>query len=271
MAYKQTYNQGSLFMNYMNAKTYLESHRDDRVPPFALAPHSSKYITEGIRTQEKSRCIILVTSESVLFVQLRPVNYSDGSGHMAVALALLVLGGIGAVAGFSSQSISDSVTGKGFDWGRSGIAAEAGFLGGLCYAVPVVGGVLGSAVSSGLNTVGQMAISGKQYSVGEYVGRGLLSAAVGGLTSFAFGQLTSGIGYFADTDFFMSNFVKFATDYGGITLKNSAMAQFSAQLAVKYTVVGLAESAFDLILGYFNNRVKGYGIQEAWRYALADW
>ena len=51
MAYKQTYNQGSLFMNYMNAKTYLESHRDDRVPPFALAPCSFKYITEGIRTQ----------------------------------------------------------------------------------------------------------------------------------------------------------------------------------------------------------------------------
>ena len=117
MAYKQTYNQGSLFMNYMNAKTYLESHRDDRVPPFALAPCSFKYITEGIRTQEKSRCIILVTSESVLFVQLRPVNYSDGSGHMAVALALLILCGIGAVAGFASQSISDAVTGKGFDWG----------------------------------------------------------------------------------------------------------------------------------------------------------
>ena len=117
MAYKQTYNQGSLFMNYMNAKTYLESHRDDRVPPFALAPCSFKYITEGIRTQEKSRCIILVTSESVLFVQLTPVNYADGSGHIAVALALLILGGIGAVAGFASQSISDAVTGKGFDWG----------------------------------------------------------------------------------------------------------------------------------------------------------
>ena len=205
------------------------------------------------------------------YCNYNPVNYSDGSGHMAVVVALLIMGAIGATAGFAAQSISDTISGKGFDWERSGVAAAAGFLGGLCYAVPVVGGVLGSAVSSGLNTVGQMAISGEQYSVGEYVGRGLLSAAVGGFMSFAFGQLTSGIGYFADTDFFMSNFVKFATDYGGITLKNSVIAQFSAQLAVKYTVVGLAESAFDLGLGYFNNRVKGYGIQEAWRHALADW
>ena len=117
MAYTKTYDQGPLFMNYMNAKTYLGSHRDDRVPPFALAPCSFKYITEGIRTQEKSRSIILIASESVLFVQLTPVNYSDGSGHMVVAVALLILGGIGAVAGFASQSISDAVTGKEFDWG----------------------------------------------------------------------------------------------------------------------------------------------------------
>ena len=51
MTYTQTYNHGSLFMNYMNAKTYLESHRDDCIPSFALTPYSAGYITERLQTQ----------------------------------------------------------------------------------------------------------------------------------------------------------------------------------------------------------------------------
>lgn len=75
----------------------------------------------------------------------------------------------------------------------------------------------------------------------------------------------------ADADFFMSNYVKFSTNFGGITLKGSVIARFSVQLAIKNSVVGLAESAFSLGSGYFTNRVRGYGKQEAWNYALNEW
>ena len=279
MTYTQTYDQGSLFMNYMNSKTYLESHRDDRVPPFALALRSFKYITEGIRTQEKSRSIILITSESVLFVQLTPGNYSDGSGHMAVALALLVLGGIGAVAGFASQSISDAVTGKGFDWGRSGIAAAAGFLGGLCYAIPGVGGYVGAAVSSGLNAIGQMAYSGESYFFDDYAIVGLTSAGIGVLSSWAFGKLTSGISYFADAGYFLEHFMEFAGDAGGIVLKNSVILQLSGQLLVRNTVSTIVNDVFnsamllnrgaDYFLRYYRYRQSGMNPWEAFWYGMS--
>ena len=208
-----------------------------------------------------------------------PVNDSDGSGHMAVALALLILGGIGAVAGFASQSISDAVTGKGFDWGRSGIAAAAGFLGGLCYAIPGVGGYVGAAVSSGLNAIGQMAYSGESYSFDDYAIVGLTSAGIGVLSSWAFGKLTSGISYFADAGYFLEHFMEFAGDAGGIVLKNSVILQLSGQLLVRNTVSTIVNDVFnsamllnrgaDYFLRYYRYRQSGMNPWEAFWYGMS--
>ena len=98
MTYTQTYDQGSLFMNYMNAKTYLESHRDDCIPSFALAPYSAGYITERLQT----RVIVAILDPKTIVIiagpyeQLTPVNCSDGSGHFPVLAAILI--GLGATA-----------------------------------------------------------------------------------------------------------------------------------------------------------------------------
>lgn len=208
-----------------------------------------------------------------------PVNYIDRTGHMAVAVALLILGGIGAVAGFVSQSISDAVTGKGFDWGRSGIAAAAGFLGGLCYAIPLVGGYVGAAVSSGINTIGQMVYSGKPYSIDDYAIAGFASAGIGILSSLAFGQLTSGISYFADASYFIIHFMEFAGDAGGIVLKNSVILQLSGQLLIRNTISTIANDAFnfatfldrgtDYSLRYCHYRQSGMNPWEAFWYGMS--
>ena len=175
MAYTQTYDQGSLFMNYMNAKTYLESHCDDRVPPFALAPHSSKYITEGIRTQEKSCSIILIASESVLFVQLTPVNYSDGSGHFPILLGMILIGaavgalmasGAGAfVVGFGSgfvstatgMSLQNAFEGTNYSADRIlGLSLISGFASGAIAMLPSIGI---SGITTGRNSFGAISAS----------------------------------------------------------------------------------------------------------------
>ena len=83
------------------------------------------------------------------YCQCDPVNKADPSGHMGILFALLLLGVIGAVAGFTAQTVSDLSSKKGFDWGRSGIAAGAGFISTLCYAIPFVGSYLAPAVFFG--------------------------------------------------------------------------------------------------------------------------
>lgn len=81
MTYAQTYDHGSLSMNCMNAKAYMDNHRGDHAPSFAFTPHSTERIAERLQTQAMPRSIILVASESVLFVQLTPVNYTDRTGY----------------------------------------------------------------------------------------------------------------------------------------------------------------------------------------------
>ncbi|MBQ7244591.1 MAG: hypothetical protein IJS52_10395 [Bacilli bacterium] len=118
MTYSQTYGQGSLFMNYMNAKTYLESHRDDRIPSFALTPYSAGYITERLQT----RVIVVILDPKTLVIiagpyeQLTPVTYPDHTGHspkwwnpttwdwdaIGKGLGLVLLGAGAIVAGIAT-------------------------------------------------------------------------------------------------------------------------------------------------------------------------
>lgn len=83
MTYAQTYDHGSLFMNHMNAKAYMDNHRDDHAPSFTLAPHSTERITERLQT----RVIVVILDPKTLVIiagpyeQLTPVNYTDRTGY----------------------------------------------------------------------------------------------------------------------------------------------------------------------------------------------
>ena len=49
------------------------------------------------------------------------------------------------------------------------MSAGAGFLGGMCYAIPGVGSIVSAAVTSGLTTAGQMIVSGEYYDGWDYL------------------------------------------------------------------------------------------------------
>ena len=205
-----------------------------------------------------------------------PVMYSDGSGHFPILCTLLFLGGLGALTSIASQAVTDIMYGNEFDIKNYLIAAGAGFIGGLCYAIPGVGGIVAGAVTSGLTTAGQMIYSGEDYSVADYIINIGMSAAVGGLTSWAFGKATSGLSYFADTDFFLSNLVKFAGNYGGITLQNSVINQLMGQLIVRGVVTGTISNMFGSIFqeipskssDYYHLRKMGLNPWDSFRYAF---
>ena len=187
-----------------------------------------------------------------------PVNYSDGSGHFPILCTLLFLGGLGALTSIASQAVTDIMYGNEFDVNNYLIAAGAGFLGVLCYAIPGVGGIVAGAVTSGLTTAGQMIYSGEDYSVADYVINIGMSAAIGGATSFLFGKATSKLSYFADTDFFLSNLVKFAGNYGGITLQNSVVNQLMGQLIVRGVVTGTISNMFSFIFQDIPSKTSDY-------------
>ncbi|GEM_PF-3689706 len=181
-----------------------------------------------------------------VYCRYDPVMYKDPDGQMPFFVAILILGTIGAVTSFAAQSITDLATSKRFDWGRSGIAAAAGFLGGMAIAIPGAGGIISAALTSGLNTVGQMAYSNNGYVSSDYFAGFLISAVTGAVSSWAFGKLTAGIPFFVDTDFFLSNYVKFVTDWGGIQLSGAVIGRFTVQIALYGFATGMAESFFDL-------------------------
>ena len=128
----------------MNAKTYLGSHRDDRIPPFALTPYSAGCITERLQ----ARAIVAILDPKTLVIiagpyeQLTPVNYSDGSGHIATEIIIGIIAGaiIGAGIGFGSAAYIDYQNdGQLFN----GDVAWYDYLG-ATVAGGIVGGVLGA-------------------------------------------------------------------------------------------------------------------------------
>lgn len=132
--------------------------------------------------------------------------------------------------------------GNEFDINNYLIAAGAGFIGGLCYAITIPGwnGVIASAVTSGLTTAGQMIYSGEDYSAEEYAIMIAASAVVGGATSYLFGKATSSLSYFADADFFLNNFYAFASSGPkiGPMLPNGMVNELASYLLLRGTVVG---------------------------------
>ena len=171
-----------------------------------------------------------------------PIMYSDPNGHFPILCTLLFLGGLGALTSIASQAVTDIVYGNEFDINNYLIAAGAGFIGGLCYAIPIPvwNGVIASAVTSGLTTAGQMIYSGEDYSAEEYAIMIAASAVVGGATSYLFGKATSSLSYFADADFFLNNFYAFASSGPkiGPMLPNGVVNELASYLLLRGTVVG---------------------------------
>ena len=112
-----------------------------------------------------------------------PVIYYDPDGHMALLCALLILGAIGMVANVGSQALTDLAYRNEFKWENYLVAAGAGFLGGMCYAIPGVGSIVSAAVTSGLTTAGQMLVSGEYYDGWDYLIMAGGSAILSGLTA----------------------------------------------------------------------------------------
>lgn len=113
MTYAQTYDHGSLFMNHMNAKAYMDNHRDDHAPSFALAPHSTERITERLQT----RVIVVILNPKTLVIitgpyeQLTPVNYANRTGHFAITASVIFWAAIiGAAAGAAVGGAAGALT-----------------------------------------------------------------------------------------------------------------------------------------------------------------
>lgn len=153
------------------------------------------------------------------------------------------------IANVGSQALTDLAYGNEFKYL---VAAGAGFLGGLCYAIPGFGSILSSAVTSGLTTTGQMAVSGEDYDVWDYLIMAGGSAVLSGLTAWGFVKLSNNMMFFKDSNFILNNFTKFATNYGGISLKPMVILQVAEQIAIRETVAGFVGAPLSGILGYFD-------------------
>ncbi|MDD7381872.1 MAG: RHS repeat-associated core domain-containing protein [Bacillales bacterium] len=201
-----------------------------------------------------------------------PINYADPDGHMPFLCALLILGAIGMVANVGSQALTDLAYGNEFKWDNYLVAAGAGFLGGMCYAIPGVGSIVSAAVTSGLTTVGQMAVSGEDYDGWDYLIMAGGSAVLSGLTARRFGKLSNNMAFFKDSNFILDKFTKFATNYGNITLKPTVILQAAGQIAIRETVAGFVGAPLSGIPGYFDRvyRLNKLGLSPAdsLRYAL---
>jgi RHS repeat-associated protein len=200
-----------------------------------------------------------------------PVNYVDPDGHMPFLCILLILGGIGMVANVGSQALMDLAYGNEFKWENYLIAAGAGFLGGMFYAIPLAGSIISAAFTSGLTTAGQMAVSGKDYDVCDYLIMAGGSALFSLLTACVFGILSDNMAFFKDSNFILKNFTKFATNCGGITLKSTVILQVAGQIAIRETISGLVGAPLSAIPGYFDRVYRlsklGLSIEDSFRYA----
>ena len=181
-----------------------------------------------------------------------PIIYYDPDGHMALLCALLILGAIGMVANVGSQALTDLAYRNEFKWENYLVAAGAGFLGGMCYAIPGVGSIVSAAVTSGLTTAGQMLVSGEYYDGWDYLIMAGGSAILSGLTAWGFGKISNNLSFFKDSNFILDNFSKFATNYGGITLKSTVILQAAGQIAIRETIAGFVGAPLSGIPGYFD-------------------
>ena len=85
-------------------------------------------------------------------------------------------------------------------------------------------------------------------------------------------NLSNNMAFFNDSNFILENFTKFATNYGGITLKPRVILQAVGQIAIRETVAGFVGAPLTGIPGYFDRvyRFNKLGLISAdlFRYAI---
>ncbi len=117
-----------------------------------------------------------------------------------------------------------------------------------------------------------MAVSGEKYDFIDYAIMAGGSALLSGVTAGVFGSISKKIPFFRDSNFILENFTKFATDYGGITLKSSVIIQAAGQIAMRETVAGFVGAPLSGIPRYFDEayRLKKLGLSlgDSLRYAF---
>ena len=203
MTYAQTYDHGSLFMNHMNAKAYMDNHRDDHAPSFALAPHSTERITERLQT----RVIVVILDPKTIVIiagpyeQLTPVNYSDRSGHFPILLGMILIGAaVGALSYTASEVVSYCLTGEwSWSWGQFAGSLIGGAVGGALMASGAGAFVVGFGsgfVSTAAGMSLQNVFEGTNYSADRILGisltSGFVSGAIAMLPSIGISGITAG-------------------------------------------------------------------------------
>lgn len=78
-------------------------------------------------------------------------------------------------------------------------------------------------------------------------------------------NLSNNMAFFNDSNFILENFMKFATNYGGITLKPTVILQAAGQIAIRETVAGFVGAPLSGIPGYFDRvyRLNKLGLSSA--------
>lgn len=97
-----------------------------------------------------------------------------------------------------------------------------------------------------------MIVSGEYYDCWDYLIMAGGSAILSGLTAWEFGKISNNLSFFKDSNFILDNFSKFATNYGGITLKSTVILQAAGQIAIRETIAGFVGAPLSGIPGYFD-------------------
>ena len=58
--------------------------------------------------------------------------------------------------------------------------------------------------------------------------------------------------FFKDSNYILERFTKFATNYGGITLKPTVIIQAAGQIAIRETIAGFVGVPLSCIIEYFD-------------------
>lgn len=77
------------------------------------------------------------------------------------------------------------------------------------------------------------------------------SAITSGMTAGIFSTFSNQINFFKNSNYILNNFLKFSTDYGGITLRSSVLLQVAAQISIREALGSVINSPFNSFSDFF--------------------
>jgi len=201
-----------------------------------------------------------------------PIEKEDPSGRMPILAALFIMGMVGAASAFATQSVSDWLTGQGFDWGRSGIAALAGFVGGVLAATSLpLAPYISAAASSAINTAGQMLRSGRDYSGWDYANGVILSGLAGVASAELIKFARKEACFFRWTSLMSSEYLKSVTRLEGAKMFTGRVAAyFTAALSLRMMALNAATDLLSSPLFLAANSLLDFGHETRRRQAKQE-